>query len=439
MRGLLVAAILTLLLFASRTAYADNPFPIHVSKSQKFFEDANGKPVLLQGDSAWSLIAELNREDTELYLTDRKKRGFNALLVNLIEHQFSSRPPANFYGDKPFLGAAFGELNPAYFDHAEWVVRRAKALGLAVFLTPAYLGVNGSDQGWFKEAEAAGPDQMRSYGAAIARRFAGYDNIIWVLGGDFDAPDRELVIQLANGLKLAGSKALVSVHSGRDTNTFDLWGDQTWLSFDTVYTYDDVHAAILERSENPSMPVILLESSYEFERETTAQRIRRNAYGAVLAGAAGQFYGNNPIWHFTGPGVFPADRTWKEALDSPGSWSMTILGRLFDRLPWWQLQPDRENRIAADTSTYAAAKQDMSLIILYGNADGFDLNRDAVNAGFSASWFDPASGRFFKAEAPKISEDHASYTPPPNRDMGIQSDWILLLGTEPFLKAIQKK
>lgn len=439
MRGLLVATIFALLLFASRTAYADKLFPLHVSESQRFFEDANGKPFLLQGDTAWSLIAELNREDTELYLTDRKRRGFNAILVNLIEHQFSTSPPANFYGDKPFIGATFGELNSAYFDHAEWVVKRAKALGLAVFLTPAYLGVNGSDQGWFREAETAGPDKMRSYGAAIARRFGAYDNIVWVLGGDFDAPDRELIIQLANGLKIVGSKALVSVHSSRDTNTFDLWGDQTWLSFDTVYTYDDVHATILARSKNARMPVILLESAYEFERETTARLIRRNAYGAILAGAAGQFYGNNPIWHFNGPGVFTADRTWKEALDSPGSLSMTMLGRLFDRLPWWQLQPDGENRIAADTSTYAAAKEDMSLIILYGDADGFDLNRNAVNAGLSASWFDPTSGQFFKAKAPKISEDRVSYMPPPNRDVGIQSDWILLLGTEPVLKAIQKK
>ena len=439
MRVLLVAAILAILLFASRIAFADNLLPLHVSESQKFFEDADGKPFLLQGDTAWSLIAELNREDAELYLADRKKRGFNAILVNLIEHQFSSNPPANFYGDKPFVGEAFGTLDSAYFDHAEWVVKRAEALGLAVFLAPAYLGVNGSDQGWFKEAETAGPNKMRGYGETIARRFAVYDNIIWVLGGDFDTPDHELVIQLANGLKIAGSKAFVSVHASRDTNTFDLWGDQTWLSFDTVYTYDDVHTAILARSSHASVPVILLESAYEFERETTARTIRRNAYGAMLAGTAGQFYGNNPIWHFTGPGVFTADRTWKEALDSPGSRSMTMLGRLFDRLPWWQLQPDRENRIADNISTYGAASPDMNLIVLYGDADGFDLNRDAVNTGLSAAWFDPTSGQFSKAEAPKFSEGRVSYTSPPNCNPGSQSDWVLLLGTEPILKTIQKR
>ncbi len=80
-----------------------------------------------------------------------------------------------------------------------------------------------------------------------------------------------------------------------------------------------MHATVSERRKPNKMPVILLEGGYEFERETTAQMIRRNAYGALLAGAAGQFFGNNPIWHFTGPGVFTADRSWQEALDSPGA------------------------------------------------------------------------------------------------------------------------
>ncbi len=106
-----------------------------------------------------SLIAELKREDVEIYLQDRRKRGFNAILVNLVEHYFSRDPPANAYGEKPFKGDAFGDLNPKYFDHAAWVIGRAEQLGIVVFLAPAYLGVNGNSQGWFSKAEVAGPQK----------------------------------------------------------------------------------------------------------------------------------------------------------------------------------------------------------------------------------------------------------------------------------------
>ncbi len=320
----------------------------------------------MQGDTAWSLIAELKREDAETYLRDRKARGFNTILVNLIEKRFSSNPPANAYGDRPFAGKAFGRLDPAYFDHAAGVIGEAQKLGLAVFLAPAYLGVNGGDQGWFSEAEAAGPDAMRAYGEAVAQRFAQFRNIVWVMGGDFDAPDRRLVSSLAQGIARGAPGVLQTVHSGRDSNTAEIWRGEPWFGLDTVYSYGDVHAVLAARRQAAAMPVILLESAYEFERDTTARMVRRNAYGALLAGAAGQFFGNNPVWHFTGPGVFTADQSWREALNSPGARSMTVLKRLFDRLPWPQLEPDSENDILADGKGYAAALPDRSLTVIYG-------------------------------------------------------------------------
>jgi hypothetical protein len=60
-------------------------FPIRVSENGRYFEDQDGKPVLIQGDSAWSLIAQLNLKEAEYYLNRRKAQGFNSILVNLIE------------------------------------------------------------------------------------------------------------------------------------------------------------------------------------------------------------------------------------------------------------------------------------------------------------------------------------------------------------------
>ncbi|MDB5560877.1 MAG: hypothetical protein JWN11_295, partial [Hyphomicrobiales bacterium] len=38
-------------------------FPLRVSADKRHIEDSNGRPFLINGDSAWSLIADLNRDD----------------------------------------------------------------------------------------------------------------------------------------------------------------------------------------------------------------------------------------------------------------------------------------------------------------------------------------------------------------------------------------
>lgn len=432
------AGFIVAILLLMGAARSETAFPIKVSQDHRYFEDAQGRPFLLQGDAAWSLIAELKREDAKTYLEDRSKRGFNAILVNLIEHQFSSNPPANAYGEKPFKNEAFGALNAQYFDHAAWVIEQAEKRGLVVFLAPAYLGVNGGDQGWFAQAQAAGPEKMKTYGEAIAQRFAKFSNIVWVLGGDFDAPERALVSELAQGIAVVSPEALQTVHSGRDANTSEIWGDQSWFAIDTVYTYDDVHKTMLERSKTAKRPVILLEGAYEYEREATARMIRRNAYGAILGGAAGQFFGNNPIWHFSGPGVFTSDQNWHEALDSPGARSMTVMKALFDKLPWSQLQPDRDNSIATVEGAYAAALPDHSLIVVYGDAGQFSVKHSALGDDQTALWVDPASGQLVPADAPKRDGELRVYQAPADRKDVSKSDWILLIGSSDQLQLIQK-
>ncbi|UZD71187.1 DUF4038 domain-containing protein [Brucella sp. JSBI001] len=441
MKRFVVAIIATILLFmAAGSSHATASFPIKISQDRRIFEDATGKPFLLHGDTAWSLIAELKREDVEDYLQDRRKRGFNAILVNLVEHQFSRHPPANAYGEKPFNGEAFVDLNPKYFDHAAWVIERAQQLGFVVLLAPAYLGVSGGDQGWFRDIEAAGPEKMRLYGQKVAERFRQYPNIVWVFGGDFNTPDENLVSSMAEGIMKISPSSLKTVHPSPETSTAEIWGKENWFSFDTLYSYKDVHAGMLKRTaEDTAMPVILLETFYEKEWESTPQTIRRNAYGALLAGAAGQFFGNNPIWHFSSSGLFAYDGTWPDALNSPGARSMAIMKALFGKLPWPQLQPDRQRRIVVNPESYGSSLSDGTLSVIYGDADGFAVQKDVVRQGWQAVWFDPVSGSFADAVQPEVDASIAIYTPRQSKNAGGGTDWLLLIGSNERLQPIQKR
>src|SRR4051812_12796291 len=78
---------------ASSAALQQPAFPLRVNAYHRYLEDAKGRPVLVSGDSAWSLIAQLGRSDAARYFDDRAGRGFNAVIVNLVEHKFASNAP----------------------------------------------------------------------------------------------------------------------------------------------------------------------------------------------------------------------------------------------------------------------------------------------------------------------------------------------------------
>lgn len=95
------------------------PSPLKVSANHRHLEDSTGKPFLLVGDTAWSLIAQLKREEVNACLDDRRRGGFSAIIVSLIEHEFADKAPAMMDGTQPFLAPAdFARPNPAYFDRA---------------------------------------------------------------------------------------------------------------------------------------------------------------------------------------------------------------------------------------------------------------------------------------------------------------------------------
>ncbi|MER9028118.1 DUF4038 domain-containing protein [Mesorhizobium sp. M0674] len=415
---------------------AQQPFPLGVEPGKRYLEDAAGCAFLINGDAAWSLIADLTREDADVYLRDRRARGFNTVLINLIEHRFARNAPANAYGDRPFLrDGDFSAPNEAYFRHADWVLRRARDLGFVVLLVPSYLGYGGGDQGWYQEMAAGGEKSLRAYGRFVGQRYGGLGNIIWVEGGDYNPPDKSLVRAVAEGIREIDPNALQTVHNAPETAALDYWRGEPWLSVDNVYTYEPVHAAALVQHASGEMPYFLMESAYENEFGADAHRVRVQAYQAVLSGASGQIFGNNPIWHFGGPSLWPADTTWQQALDSPGARSMQVLHQYFSSIRWWELEPDTGNDflIAGQGSyharTMSARSKDGSFALVYlPNGRGITLDLEKL-AGpqVSARWIDPSTGGSEAAPGSPFSMNVRYFGPP----KGDHTDWMLELRTQP--------
>lgn len=431
------ACLLAGLLLPASTVDAENVrFPLRLAPNGLHLEDQTGKPFLITGDSAWSMIADLSPEEAQSYIADRKARGFNTLLVSLIEHEFARNAPNNIEGVAPFLEPGnFTRPNDRYFAAAERMLDIALSADMLVLLAPAYLGANGGPQGWYGEVAAAGPAALQAYGRYVGARFARYPNIIWVQGGDYDPPDKRLVEALASGIETGNPRALQTVHGNRDSTTSLYWQGADWLKLDTVYTYGDVAAAVLARHRSgPRRPFFLIESRYENEHGVGASEIRKIAYGALLSGASGQIYGNNPVWHFGGPGLYDAPAGWRQALASDGAQSIGHLAAFFERLDWWKLQPaDRGFALKAKglpTATAISALADDGSFAVAYLYDAVSVEVDAPGLTVPdpvAEWYDPSTGAISRSvPLDKDTGIHRLQAPSSQNASG-SSDWLLLI------------
>ncbi len=428
--------------FPAEDPAARPAFPLKVSENRRYLVDSGGKPFLVVGDTAWSLIAQLNEADIAQYLDDRQRRGFNSIIVNLIEHKYASKAPAKIDGVAPFLKPGYlTQPNPAYFDYAHRAVAEANKRGITVWLCPAYLGAHGGDEGFFKEIKAAGPAALRSYGRFVGERFKDLPNIVWMPGGDYALPEAERWTgnELAEGLREGGARQIMTAHGGQ-TSAIETFGEQPWLEVDNVYRYQpDLWRPL--RANYPKLPVrpfVLIETTYEGEHKATPELIRRLAWWAMLSGACGQFYGNNPMWHFDGPGLHPVDTPWQEALDSAGSRDMARLGMFFNGQPWPQLVPDVDDKLVSAgrgngaTQVTAAHTPGHRLALFYIPADvqgprELTLNLTAFPGPVTAHWFNPAKDAALIAHGPAMPNQDGQRLRTPGDNGTGTNDWVLVL------------
>jgi hypothetical protein len=421
---------------AAKVAVASAAFPLRVSDDGRYLVDHAGRPFLLQGEAAWSLVAGLKNDDADAYLEDRRRRGFNAIIVNLVEHKFSHHPPDDAYGDPPFTKAGdFSTPNEAYFAHADSVLRLAEQKGIAVLLVPSYLGQKGGDEGWYQELLQNGAEVMRGYGAYVGLRYHGFSNIVWVLGGDYTppAPGLAIVEALAAGiLTTDGREHLFTAHWDAETSAQDL-RIVAPLDLNTTYTYAPVYEKSLADALRPNaLPHILAEATYEHEHDSTPLLVRTQAYYALLTGAVGQVFGSFEIW-----GFFPG---WQEMLGSDGTLDMMNVEALFAPRAWPALVPDVRNEVltgglgSRGTNDYAvlSSARDRSLAIAYiPSARTVTIDLGRLKTPIRARWYDPTHGDFKDASGSPFQDTGPVALATPGSNGAGDPDWALVLETVP--------
>jgi hypothetical protein len=420
------------------TATAASPYPLKLASGKRYIVDQNNQPFFVDGEAAWSLIANLRDEDIDLYLADRQQRGVNAILVNLIEHKYADQAPRDPYGNPPFTTPGdFATRNNAYFDRAVSIVRKAGDHGIVVFLFPAYLGYVGGSEGWYQEMVNNGKFKLKAYGNYVGNRFVNLDNIVWVNAGDYNPPNKALTEAVADGIRAVDTRHIHTAHCAEGTSAMDYWSNETWLDLDNVYTYPSLGSGVpvYQRSlaayaRAAWKPFFLMESVYENEWSVSERQIRQQSYEAVLSGGFGYFFGNTPIWRF-GPG-------WPTALNSQGSRDMSRIRGLLVGRRWDLLVPDATGSFliagrggSGSDHAVAARASDGSFGLVYVPTARSDVQVSL--AGFNSGtvrvrWYDPTSGTLQTAPGSPFA---AGGTTPPLATPGNNStgwpDWVLVL------------
>jgi uncharacterized protein (TIGR03437 family) len=411
---------------------------MRLSRDGRFLINQSGQPVFIAGDSPWSLIVQPTIEEAELYLADRAAKGFNLIIVNLIDTKFSSKAPRNIYSVAPFNRSGdFTTPNEDYFAHADAVIRLAGTKGITVLLDPLYLGWQCGDQGWCAQVQAASLNDMRSWGRYLGNRYKGFANIIWLIGGDtnpFTYNVGEKVEQVVAGIKEYDTTHLITAHTGPGTSAQDIWNGRTWLNLNTIYHYgigELISMAQREYTRPNALPLFMMETAYEREHDSTPASLRQQAYsGSLWGGTLGSVFGNCPLWSFGFDDGWCVAANWKDQLNSTGSVQFGYFTSLMRSRRFWLLVPDYSHEVvtagygSGSTLAMTARASDGSSIITYIPTQRqvtVDLSQIAdANKAAKCSWYNPRTGQstIIGAHATSGSLD---FTPPDT------NDWVLVI------------
>lgn len=422
-------------------------FPLKASANNKYLVDQNNVPILLIGDAPQALMVNLSTSAAATYFADRQKRGFNAVWINLLCATYTGgRANGSTYdGIVPFTNPMdFSTPNEAYFARCDTMIKLAAKYGLCVFLDPAETG------SFLSVMINNGQAKCSTYGQYLGNRYKAFNNIVWMSGNDFqnwsDPTSDACASAVALGIKQVDKRHMHTVEL--DYLLSSSTNDPVWaaiVSLNGAYTYYPTYAEVLkDYNRSPAMPVFMEEADYEFENGADDQELRHEAYWTFLSGGAGDMYGNHYIWPFLSG--------WQDYLDTPGAYQLGYAKSLFTARPWWTLAPDQNHAILTNgygtfssggaahssirTSNYvtAAATHDGKLFIAYiPTASTVTINMSAMSAPVTARWFDPTNGTYSAAASGQLANSGTQNftTPGPNSEGAADTDWVLILETNP--------
>lgn len=421
---------------------------LRVSDNHRYLQNGE-KPFFWMGDTAWLLFQQTTKEEAAVYLRNRKEKGFTVIQATLV-HVLDMNANSSLAKVKRDVTVK------EYWDYCETVVKMAEEAGLYMALLPTWGSI--VKQGFLNL------DNVERYAEYLAERFAGYPNVIWLLGGDIKgeaAP--ELYCKFGKKMKELMPDKLIGFHPFGRTSSSLWFHKEEWLDFNMFQSghrrydqavlkqWDDVpeeyfgedNWRYVNRDHGYDMikPTVDGEPSYEWipqglhnpqEPYWQAWDVRRYAYWSVFQGAMGHTYGDNAIMQFyndvTVPGSYGVKETWQASLHHEGSSHMKHLVDLMCSVSFMEGRPAEELLLSGQKEKYhriaVFAGEDYLFAYDYlGEEFTLDLS-GYLGSVLHVHWYDPTSGVYsYVGEATGMTEWKAE---PVKRHAG-HNDWVLVI------------
>jgi len=408
--------------------------------------DARGKPFLIAGESPQAMMVNCSLEDAALFFPNRRSHGFNSIWINLLCRKGTGgREDGSTYdGLRPFdTPDDFSTPNDAYFARCERIMELAAKEDFLVLLDPC------ETIDHLKLMTNNGPEKCRAFGSYLGKRFKRFDDLIWMSGNDFqswkESKNDAMALSVARGIRDEDRTHLQTVELNYLASTSR--DDPAWdalIDLSGAYTYYHPYVEVLkDYNRSPAKPVFMVESDYEFERDSTPAVLRRIEYWSILSGATGQLYGNAYTWPFTAG--------WKQKLDTPGAIQFAHVKAFFEPRTWHLLVPDQKHEVVTAgygtfdasettgsvygmTSDYVAAARDPNgdLVIAYlPTRRTLAVDMTKLRSHATARWYDPATGIYHPIEGSPLPNTGRHNFIPPGNNADADGDWVLVLETDP--------
>jgi len=392
--------------------------PLQISSDKRHLEYADGTPFFWLADTAWNGPLKSSDADWDVYLADRRKKGFS--VIQCVATQWLGAA-TDAEGRRAYSNPLRIQIEPAFFQRLDRRIDRIDDFGFVAAPVLAWAATWSQEGLLLNPGTSLSEDQIVVLVRYIVSRY-GAQPAVWILSGDstYIGAEAERWRQIGRAA-LANSPRLATVHPSPR-----LWVDkefegEPWYSLNGYQSgqFNDAETArwINRRARNPgsAMPTIDLEPCYEghLPLETPgaepmdALSVRRACYWSLLAGpVAGVSYGAHGVWSWEESPTVPLNhpgaglaRPWWEAIAFPGSGSMAHLGAVFNSIPWWRLDPRPQllqNQPGADAPlafVAAACSPERDLAVVYAPEGGaVSIRPGALIAGLEAHCIDPATG-----------------------------------------------
>ncbi len=460
----LIRSFLMVTFVMSLAAFAQMP-RLKVSDNKRFLVTADGKPFFYLGDTAWELFHRTNREEAERFLKNRASKGFTVIQAVALAELDGLNDP-NSYGHRPLVNNdpttpdVKDGANNDYWDHVDFIVKRAGELGMYIGFLPTW--GDKYNKKWGTGPEIFTPQNAAQYGEWLGTRYKDATNIIWILGGDRPLENdahKEVNRALARGLRKGdGGAHLMTFHpTGGASSSQHLHNDE-WLDFNmrqnghvAEFTgrYDKTRE---DYDRTPTKPVLDGEPIYEdhpvnFKAKefghSVATDVRRPLYWNLFTGAFGHTYGHHSVWQMWQPGRKPINNpllSWSEALDQLGAAQMQHGRRLIESRPFLTRIPDDSLIVThkpddvdiptampgAGLKRFVATRDsEGSYAMIYApTGRKFKVNLTKLSgAKVRGWWFNPRDGKATLIGEWATTNEEAFMTPTPGEDI----DWVLVL------------